>query len=275
MKRTIILIITTLLTASFSQALGHGPKNAAKSRPIFRIDARWPFGKSEGRLKKQQPLQWTDLSENALVGNLQGGFLTGPRTFWKDEKGNRPDSLSFNGIDQYVDFGDNANAKLDRKFTIEIWLKPTGNGGSANSGIILNREGEYEIGIAYPGLPANTVWFAVANQTPGWRMVNTQTSVVMDKWNQVVLTYDADKPAENFVFYYNGKMTFTAAGGGSIGDYHPDMNKLSLGGREFLELEQYYQGDISLVRIFDRVLGAKEVRNRCERQENRFNIRCN
>lgn len=275
MIRRISLILAVWIAASSSYSFGHGKKESAiKSKPIFRVDARWPRGRSEGRLRNDQPLRWIDLSENRLIGTLEGGFLTGPRKFWKDEKGNRPDSLSFNGIDQYVNFGDDYRTKLDRKFTIEIWLKPTGNGGSPNSGVILNREGEYEIGIAYPGLPANTVWFAVANQTPGWRLVNTQTSVAMDKWNQIVLSYDADKATDNFVFYLNGKQTFTATGAGPVGDYHPDMNALSLGGRQFLALEQYYQGDISMVRIFDRVLPSKEIKKRCERHEHRFNLRC-
>ena len=81
-------------------------------------------------------------------------------------------SLQFNGINSEVDCGSNASLVMTSEFSVEAWINPAGygsGGGGGYGGIIINKEGEYEISTWNDG----SIYFALANSSPAWNWVAT------------------------------------------------------------------------------------------------------
>ena len=69
-------------------------------------------------------------------------------------------------MDGMVRIPSHESLRMTSALTLSAWVKPDVQNGI---GIILNKEGEYEVVI----FPDNTVRFALANQSPGWIWINT------------------------------------------------------------------------------------------------------
>jgi len=75
-------------------------------------------------------------------------------------------AFAFDGVDDALQVGDRAKLRMTNQFTFEAWIYPTAGGPD---GIIVNKEGEYEI-ARYPD---GTIRWAVANAAPGWTWVDS------------------------------------------------------------------------------------------------------
>ena len=161
-------------------------------------------------------------------------------------------STSFDGKDARVNAGDAATLAMKAAFTLTAWVRPTAN--SDSGGIIVNREGEYEIGRSAEG----KLQFALASDTPGWDWVDTSFELPLNAWTHVAWTYSAaDK---KIAVYANGKEVFTEKGEGEIGDTYPDQNQLWIGGRAKEGGAEYFAGQIAELRLYNRALKPEEVR---------------
>ena len=82
------------------------------------------------------------------TGANDAGYTIYPIDFWEytpdiECAGN---AIQFDGVDDYVNAGSNTSLQVDSAITMEAWIYPTGPGSqSIAGGIIVNREGEYEI----------------------------------------------------------------------------------------------------------------------------------
>lgn len=135
-------------------------------------------------------------------------------------------ALRFDGVDDFVDVTTNVNDfKIANVFTIEAWIYPTGAGsaGFGQGGIIVNKEGEYELARWADG----SIQFAIANTSPGWAWINTGYVAALNKWTHVALSYYNGVIA----LYANGQQVFTSFAFGNIGDADPANNALRIGGR--------------------------------------------
>jgi RHS repeat-associated protein len=170
-------------------------------------------------------------------GNGNGGTLqNGPA--WTTGKING--ALNFDGLDDYVQVGPAARLVMTNSMTIGAWVYPTATG----SGIVVNKEGEYEIAIA------GTVQWAIANTVPGWAWINTGYVVSLNQWTHIALVYDGTAVKT----YANGALVHTYAASGPISQ---TTNDFRIGGRQCCP--QFFQGRLDEVRVYNRALSATEI----------------
>ncbi len=182
----------------------------------------------------------TDLGLNNGNGFVTITALTFPAT-----------GLNFDGVNDYVNIGDNSNLKLPSSFTIEAWLRPTGS--STGYGTIVNKEGEYEI-LRFPD---GTMQFALGSN---WVFNNTNLQIPLNTWTHIYLSYNANT---RVLTAGNGTSTFSQTNVAPIadGDEQPLLNELRIGGRQIYTSSNYFNGDIDEVRIWNRGLSEAEILN--------------
>jgi hypothetical protein len=187
----------------------------------------WKFDEGSGTVA-------ADASGNGNTGTLTNG------TTWTSGKVNG--ALSFDAFNDYVQVGARPNLVMSNNMTTAAWVFPTGSGG-----IIVNKEGEYEVAIS------GTLQWAVANTNPGWAWVDTGFSPPLNQWSHIAIVYDNGVVRS----YANGTLVHTFNGSGSISDVDPALNDFRIGGRQCCV--QYFGGRIDEVRMYNRALSASEI----------------
>lgn len=100
-------------------------------------------------------------------GNNSTGTLSSGATWTTGQSGA---AANLDGVDDYVQVGAQSSLALTNAGTLSAWIYPTGAGSLATyGGIIINREGEYELARFQDG----TIQWAFANTNPGWNWINT------------------------------------------------------------------------------------------------------
>lgn len=164
-------------------------------------------------------------------------------------------AVSISAKGQYVTMGDPADLKMSEGLTVQAWIYPTGAGfGTGGSGgIIVNKEGEYEIARFSDG----TIRYAIANTEPAWNWVNTKYVAPLNTWTNIAWTYSALE--KSLKLYVNGdaKPISEIRGSGTIGDFSPTYNEFRIGGRQ--GLEQTFQGKIDDVRVFNKPVSIDDI----------------
>ncbi|WNM63856.1 DUF4347 domain-containing protein [Candidatus Nitrospira neomarina] len=150
--------------------------------------------------------------------------------------------LTFDGVDDYVQLGNDVSLEMSNTMTMEAWFRPT-SFPTSSSALIINKEGEYEVGI----FPDGSIRWALANTDPGWSWYDTGYVVPLNEWTHVAITYSSG----TVITYVNGSPVDTYNGSGSIGDAHPTLDDLRIGGRSNNPTGQYFEGSISEVRIWN------------------------
>lgn len=158
-------------------------------------------------------------------------------------------AMNFDGVDDYVSAGTSASLQMTNTMTMEAWINPD---VSANvNQMIINREGEYELGI----FPDGHLQWAFANTSPGWNWHDTGYVVAPGQWTHVAVTYDNG----TVTTYVNGVSVDVFAGSGAIGDSHPTLNELRIGGRSNAPASKFFDGRIDDVRIWNVARSQAEI----------------
>lgn len=150
---------------------------------------------------------------------------------------------SFDG-NQFLVISDERFRMAD-EMTFAVWIYPTANA----NGILINREGEYEVAR----FPDGTIQWAFANANPGWTWINTGAVAPLNQWTHVAVTYNRGVVTT----YLNGTAVHTYHGAGAIGDVDWSQNELRLGDRQYIP--QRFVGVMAHARLFTRALPAAEV----------------
>ncbi|WP_299645309.1 LamG-like jellyroll fold domain-containing protein [uncultured Chloroflexus sp.] len=150
---------------------------------------------------------------------------------------------SFDG-NQFLVISDERFRMAD-EMTFAVWIYPTANA----NGILINREGEYEVAR----FPDGTIQWAFANANPGWTWINTGAVAPLNQWTHVTVTYNRGVVTT----YLNGTAVHTYNGAGAIGDVDWSQNELRLGDRQ--HIPQRFVGVLAHARLFTRALPAAEV----------------
>jgi len=176
-------------------------------------------------------------------GTLQGGTTFAP--------GKVGQAFNFDGTSGQVRISNPPNLRMTAALTIETWIYPTGPGSSGpggGGGILVNKEGEYEVARWYDG----SIQWAIANTSPGWYWINTGYFAPQGQWTHIVITYDGTAIRT----YANGALVHSYPGSGTIGDIAPGSDDVLIGGRG---ASQFFQGEIDEVGIYNRALSATEI----------------
>ncbi|EMI15642.1 Cadherin domain containing protein, partial [Rhodopirellula maiorica SM1] len=163
--------------------------------------------------------------------------------------------LSFDGVDDYVNLGSDPVLEFTNSMTMELWARPTAY--PASSSVLLNKEGEYEIGISSTG----SLMWAFDNTDPNWTWHDTGYVLQLNEWAHIAVSYDNG----TINTYVNGNIVETYYGSGPIGDAHADKDDLRVGGRENNPAGNYFTGEIDDVRVWSTVRSDSEIQNNLDR----------
>jgi trimeric autotransporter adhesin len=157
-------------------------------------------------------------------------------------------ALQFDGNDVVV-VPASPGLQMSATVTIEVNVQRT-NALPATGMVIVNKEGEYEVGISATG----GLRYAFASTTPGWNWVDTGYTLPPDQWAHVAVSYDNG----NVAVYVDGVLVHQAAGSGTIGDAYPAYNDLTFGGRSNAS-DQRFIGLIDDVRIWNTARSGAQI----------------
>ena len=158
-------------------------------------------------------------------------------------------SLDFDGVDDYIVVPDDPSLLVSTGVTMEAWVYYDGNAPFTN--IIMNKEGEYQVGI----IPNNLTW-SVANTTPGWSSIGTGINIPALEWTHIAISVGATTAST----YINGVLQHQIAASGLIGDVSGAQDELQIGHRQVDPTNlTYFHGNIDEVRVWNLARTGAEI----------------
>jgi hypothetical protein len=187
-----------------------------------------------------------DQSGNNFNGTIFGATWT---------QGKYGNALSFDGVDDYVDFGTAPSLSGTTDFSVVLWLKSTFTGGGF---IIAQRapdyQGEWMVNLGgnhnNSALQPGKIYFMVYNGGFQWEIWST-TAVNNGQWRNIV----AVRQGENGYIYIDGNLDAQASG--PIKSLNNTL-KIAIG-RDLFEMDQPLQGVVDEVFLFTRALTSAEI----------------
>tara|TARA_B100000963_G_scaffold260527_1_gene228779 strand:- start:280 stop:1563 length:1284 start_codon:yes stop_codon:yes gene_type:complete len=160
-------------------------------------------------------------------------------------------SLEFDGIDDAVIIGE--HTIHDIIDSISIMGSINYNTITTNDNIIINREGNYEIGVN--GSSSELKW-AIANNVPGWTWTSTGTTINPNTWYWFTFTYTNGEAK----VYIDGSLIYNISANGLIGDFDGGTwNELWFGDRQGGIPNHAFNGTIDEVTIWNTVLDSLSI----------------
>jgi len=207
-----------------------------------------------------------DGNANDTSGNSNDGTVNGA-TITTDRFGNTDSAYSFDGIDDYIDFGSDSNfPALDGPVSVSLWAKidpiTTTQGGQQIFGNIAAFQNHFTIGMRdalYDGTLKGAFWFDVQDADTGTRSELDSIPGYDDGlWHHVVAVMGKNGTTANTSLYVDGHMEVsdsitmdTILHGDTVKLAHCSVN-LS---------ERYINMNGDDIRIYDRALTAPEIQS--------------
>ena len=195
-----------------------------------------PFNEGSGTLAK-------DYSEYHNSGAFGAG-ATAP--LW------RPNGLYFDGVNDYINCGNDSSLNITEAITIEAWIYPEG-WGEGSYGRIVDKTWQtgYVVGLGNLSNEESLRFLSYNAGIDQWAGINV---ISLNTWQHVAVTYDK----QNVKFYVNGKYTDGGIETASLGANSDDLiiGNSGVGDRTF-------DGIIHEVRIYNRVLSAAQIAADC------------
>lgn len=182
-------------------------------------------------------------------------------------------SLNFDGVDDYVTFGDNDLWSInssggDRGFSISVWVRPAENEAGAQFIVTKNYKWgsgayhyEYELKISYDNYVKFIVYFG--DSSSDYITFTTAQAILDNQWTHIVLTYDLSSSVNAFNFYINNALKNNANAGATAtltGSYGTPSNTICpLMLAKTGDGTNYTEGYIDEVSLWDEVLSADDV----------------
>ena len=194
----------------------------------------WRFEEGEG----------IDIHDESGYGN-HGTFHGNPTPVFPDGVYSGTTALQFDGVDDYVDCGNDESLNITDEITISAWIYSIGEGVTWH-GIISKGNGQpYALTFNRP----NRYLHFETHGGPG--TLNTSVNTILfDKWTYVVATYNGSMQK----IYING---IEKASRSASTDLVSNSESLRVGQGNNGE---FFKGRIDEVRIYNRALSASEIR---------------
>lgn len=204
-------------------------------------------GNAGGDTLKQGLAAWWTFDGADLVSNVADksgsgntGYMVNMATSTAKVVGKLGQALNFDGSDDYVDIND-VDASLVSNSSISVWIKPSTV--SVSHRIFAGRTNSAPVVGIYPG-----GWgFIASGSTQGNQRTGSVSTVKLNAWNHLVVTYNASSVPS---IYVNGtEVTYGAA------TYWGSTNSsIGKGGGGT------FQGSIDDLRLYNRILTAQEIK---------------
>ena len=208
---------------------------------------------------------WTDLSGNGNTGTLTNGVGY--------NSGNRG-SLSFDGANDYVNLNTSSFPSGATSFSVNSFIRWSGNGTSTNDIIFsYGRDGFNNDATVW----VNNSGFAELQFGSDTGKVSSSTSINAGIWYNICATYDKTQTK----IYLNSVLEGTTnySSGNIILDNNVNGNNGAIGAKisgfgNVASPQRYgtFNGNISLVQLYNRALTAAEVSQNFNALRGRFNI---
>ena len=185
------------------------------------------------------------------AGDNDGTLVNGP--IWTT--GILDGALDFDGVKDYVDCGNDSSLNVSSQFSFSVWFNantlpsPTTDGAYWLLGKDIYGKRSYNFGLWYlPDVGARLVAQINGNNIPA---NGANTNIKSGTWYHAVVTYDGS----DIIYYLNSELDEVA----SSEDAVVTDEILYIGKRGYVGYEEYFDGTIDDVRIYDRALSAAEV----------------
>jgi hypothetical protein len=177
-------------------------------------------------------------------GNGLNGTVVGNPVFVEGIAGM---ALSFDGVNDYVDFGNNAAFDITEQITLSAWVNTNDAGNGQHNPYVSKGDQTYAIKHA----SSNTIEFFIYDG--GWFTANVRVdSSFNGEWHHVLGTYDGSE----LKTYVDGVLGATVAHQGSI---EVQAHNLTIA-MNSQETDRFYDGVIDEVKIYNRALSSSEIR---------------
>ena len=170
-------------------------------------------------------------------------------------------SFSFNGSSNTIDGGNStvlSNISGTLNVTVEVWVNLSGY-GSSSYGVITHKGYPWTWLMENPG---NTMRIRFYLSNSGDVACSDSATHALNTWYHFVGTYDGT----NMKFYRNGQLRNTVAGSGTLGGASANHVIGSYSGAYFS------QGQIPIVKIYNRTLSATEIEQNFNALRTRYGI---
>ncbi len=156
-------------------------------------------------------------------------------------------ALSFDGVNDLIRVPYTSSLDLNNGMTLEAWVQPKTS--RIHAPVITKRTTNYysyrlEAGGEVKGVPEGYL----SDAPWSWEDVEDTKPLPNGSWSHITMTYDG----ATMRLYVNGALVATHASPKP----HVDGGELTIGGNDF---ENFYEGLIDEVRIYNRVLNATEI----------------
>jgi hypothetical protein len=201
---------------------------------------------------------WTDLSGNGNNGTLLNGV---------GYNSNNGGSLTFDGVNDYVNFGNSSvfNQSGGKSFTITCWARVSSASNPFNAFLsksLFSGEFEYALGLGPP--PNNGVWWLTSSNGTNWVVRGAGENISLSVWYYYAVGYDF---ANQVSFAsINGKSIFTSTQTGIYNGSRP----FEIGRHN--DPVTYSTSRISNLQFYNRVLTASEIQQNFNATRGRFGI---
>jgi hypothetical protein len=196
---------------------------------------------------------WT-MSQDSLKGSLladktpyeNDGTIYGA-TFTTDRKGKANSAMSFDGVGDYIDCGNDSSLNITDAITISAWVKFKDNSNDYRRIVTKNRVSSYCLRTAFA--PDNKIEFCLHINGEIRSILSSPT--ITGQFNFITATYDGSV----MQLWVNGILqSDTKYISGNIGT---DNDNVLIGKRQ--GVNAYFQGSIDDVRIYNRALSQEEI----------------
>ena len=204
---------------------------------------------------------WKDIS-----GKTNTGTLTNGPTFSSDNLGN----IAFDGSNDYV----NAPAVLSagqQKYTLSAWWNLTNIGSSSGQSQVVMEQNSSAVTThrrACILLNSNTQKWGFNGQSND---NHDEVPLQIGQWVNGVVTIDTTGGSSGLKLYENGSLYFTGTTNNTISNLNVGDHAFAIGHKVSTGTEQF-QGKISCVSVYRRVLTALEVKQNYNALRWRFGI---
>jgi hypothetical protein len=206
--------------------------------------AYWNFDETSGA---------TQAADSAT--GMYPGILTNmdPNTDWV--AGQYNNGLDFDGANDYVDTGYNANLE---KITVTAWAYARTDGGSDWGRIFDKRETSSEVITLLMGGSADRLVYSRHFSGGQGEWYTPENSFLNGAWYHVAVTHDASSDTNDPLIYINGVSQTLTENQSPSGDVNTNPDDFIIGNRAN-DLARGFDGIIDEVRIYNRVLSGAEI----------------
>ena len=213
------------------------------------VYARWHFNESSGIIV-------SDSSGNSRNGDA----INIDDSNWVSGKLNN--CLSFNGIDEYVEFGNIFKISKVASFSLECWFKTTNGCPSSTYGMMMGKQGfiSSQTGYSFGMNPNGSISVWLIYSVPQGKYIHVKTTLTGwndNSWHHIVVTYNGNGLASGIQIYIDNILqALTTVTDNLLGDFIANYD-FQIGARD--AVGDYYGGLLDECSIYDKVLSVDEI----------------